>query len=148
MTDLREAPEQPPEQLERQGLRERVGEAGERVEEGVESAVEGVAEEVADHVPEPIRAPVRWTVRKLILVIGLSLVTAILIGVSATAYYVWNHTEWASHELTWRVNQVLREHSNLTLSVDGLRGNPLASVEVVHPQVTPRDGGLPLLEAR
>src|SRR5262245_26141240 len=139
MIDPRETTEPAPEEQEHQGLGERVGEAVERVEERVEHAVEGVAEEVAEHVPEPIRAPVRWTVRKLILVIGLSVVMAILIGVSATAYYVWNHTEWASHELTWRVNQLLRTSSNLELSVDGVRGNPLAAVEVIHPQVRFRD---------
>src|SRR5262249_18217753 len=98
------------EEPEHLGLGERVGEAVERVEEKVEHAVEEVAEGVAEHVPEPIRAPVRWTVRKLLLVGGLSLVAVVLIAIGATAYYVWNHTEWASHELTWRVNQVLREH--------------------------------------
>ena len=148
MTDPLEPPDKAPADPEHHGLGERVGDAVERVEERVEHAVEEVAQEVAEHVPEPIRAPVRWTVRKLMLVIGASLVAAILIGVSATAYYVWNHTEWAAHELTWRVNQVLHEHSDLALSVGGLRGNPLVSVEVVHPQVGSREGGAPLLEAR
>src|SRR2546426_669860 len=147
MTDPREQPEKTPPEEERHGLGERVGEAVERVEERVEHAVEGVAEGVAEHVPEPIRAPVRWTVRKLLLVIGLSVVALILIGVGVTAYYVWNHTEWASHELTWRVNQVLHEHSDLALSVEGVRGNPLHSVEVIHPQVKQHGFDTPLFEA-
>ena len=147
MTSPQEPAEQLPDDEPRVGLGERVGEAVERVEERVDAAVEGVAEEVAEHVPETIRAPVRWTVRKLLLVIGLSLVAVLLIGFGATMYYLWNHTEWASHELTWRVNQVLREHSDLALSVDGVQGNPLRSVRVVHPRVRLRDGGAPLFDA-
>jgi hypothetical protein len=81
-------------------------------------------------------------------VITLGLFAALLIGFVATAYYVWNHTGWASHELTWRVNQLLRTSSNLELSIDGVRGNPLAAVEVIHPQVRFRDGSGTLLEAR
>ena len=149
MTDPKDPSQDPaPEDAQRPGIGERMGDAVERVEERVEHAVEEVATEVAEHVPEPIRAPVRWTVRKLVLVIGLSLVIAVVLGVISTAYYVWNHTSWASHELTWRVNQVLRDHSDVTLSVDGLRGNPLAAVEVIHPRVRFLQGDATLLEAR
>jgi len=148
VTSPQEPAEHLPEEPERSGIGERVGEAVERVEERVESAVEGVAEEVAEHVPEQIRGQVRWTVRKLLLVGGLSLVAAILIAIGATAYYVWNHTEWASHELTWRVNRVLHEHSDLALTVQGVRGNPLRSVTVMHPQISLGDGSAALFGAQ
>ncbi len=128
---------------------ERVGEAVERAEQRVEHAAEEVAEELAEHVPEPIRGPLRWTVKRLVLVSGLAVALVVVVGAGIAAYYVWNHTQWAAHELTGRVNRVLTTRSDVELTVAGVRGNPLSAVEVVEPRVRFRgQGGPVLLEAR
>ncbi|NOT33976.1 MAG: hypothetical protein HOP12_07375 [Candidatus Eisenbacteria bacterium] len=123
---------------------ERVDHAVEAVEARVDEAIEGVVE----HVPAQARASVRWTVRKLVLlsVAGLSLL--LVLGGAGFVYYLWNHTEYASHELTGRVNELLRQRSDLVLELDGLSGNPLSTVTVVRPRVRYREGGgAPVLEA-
>src|SRR5262245_47110360 len=136
-----------PERLE--STVEAVGEAVGRVEHRVEHAAEEVAEEVAGHVPAPLKAPVRWTVKRLVLVIGLGVVLVVGLGVFASGYYAWNHTQWAAHELAERVNRILRQHSNVELSVGGVRGNPLSTVDVIEPRILWRDEpGAPILEAR
>jgi len=136
-----------PERLEH-GV-EAVGEAVGRVEHRVERAAEEVADEVAEHVPEGMRAPVRWTVKRLVLVISLAAALVVVVGIAASAYYVWNHTEWAAHEVTWRVNRLLTTRSDVSLSVGAVRGNPLSAVEVLEPRLHFRgEDGPPLLEAR
>jgi hypothetical protein len=129
-------------------LPERVEEMERKVEETVESAADKVAEGVAEHVPLAVREKVRWTVKRLFLVVGGAVVLAVVLAAGIFAYYVWNHTEWAAHELTGRVNSVLLERSDVKLSVRGLSGNPLSSVLVSEPRITFRDNGAVLLAAR
>lgn len=135
-----------PERIERgvEHTVERVGDAIGRVEH----AAEEMAEEVAGHVPVALRERVRWTVKRLLLVIGAAVAGAALVAAGISAYYVWNHTEWAAHELTGRVNSVLSSRSDVVLTVGAVRGNPLSSVEVLEPRVRFREGGAVLLEAR
>jgi translocation-and-assembly-module (TAM) inner membrane subunit TamB-like protein len=139
----------PAEHGEAHGLADRLEETVEHAVETVEHKVEEAAAEVAEHVPEPIRKPVRWTIHKLIL-LGLASFVALVVVVAAVGgWYVWNRTEWAAHELTGRVNRALIEHSDVELTVGGVRGNPLRAVTVFEPRVRFRDGGGPVVfEAR
>ncbi|MFI5369966.1 MAG: translocation/assembly module TamB domain-containing protein [Candidatus Eisenbacteria bacterium] len=114
---------------------ERVTRAEHALEEAVDEAIGGVVE----HVPEAARKPLRWTVRKIVLLVVIGAFVLAVLGTAGTAYYLWNHTSYAAHELTGRINAVLRERSDVELTLDGLRGNPLGTVTVVHPQVRFRD---------
>ena len=120
----------------------------EEIEHKVEDAADKVAEGVAEHVPVAARRAVYWTVKRLVFVIGGAVVLAAVLAAAIFAYYVWNHTEWAAHELTGRVNSVLLERSDVKLSLKGVSGNPLSSVLVSEPRVTFRDNGVVLLAAR
>ena len=131
------------------GLAEKLEHGVEQTVEIVEHAVERVdhaMEGVVEHVPETLREPVRWTVHKLVLVVVLSTIGFVFLVVAGAGYYLWNHTQWAARELTGRINQTLTSRSDVMLSVAGVRGNPLSTVEVLHPRVRFRDGPV-LLEA-
>jgi hypothetical protein len=116
----------------------------ERVEEKVEHALDPVVEQL----PKAARRPVRWAVAKLVLLAFSIVIGVVLLGVMAVGYYLWNHTEYASHELTGRLNRLLQERSDVELSLDGLRGNPLRTVTVLHPRIRYRQSNEPaVLEA-
>jgi TamB, inner membrane protein subunit of TAM complex len=158
-SEPRDEREDKPAELESEGLVRRLGErvedvvegAGERVtraEHAIEEAVDEALEGVVEHVPEAARKPLRWTVRKIVVLAVVGVLVVAVLATLGTAYYLWNHTSYAAHELTWRINALLRERSDVELTLDGLRGNPLGTVTVVHPQVRFRDRtGGPFLEA-
>lgn len=152
MTEPRKPPDDAPKDDDLvQKIGHTVGEAVEKVDEAVERVEAGVdraVEEVVEHVPPAARAPVRWTVRQILVVAILGAVLVVVAITAGVAYYLWNHTEFASHELTGRVNALLRERSNVQLELSGVSGNPLTTVVVHRPRVRFREGGgAPLLEA-
>lgn len=151
--DLRPDPELP--EPESEPLLERIGhqvegavETAEHQIEKVEETVEAALDPVVESLPRAAQKPVRWAVAKLVLLALATVIGVVLLGVLAVGYYMWNHTEFASHELTGRLNRLLQSKSDVELSLDGLRGNPLKTVTVVHPRIRYRGSSdAPLLEA-
>lgn len=107
----------------------------EEIEEKIEEAVE--------HVPEPVR----WTVGKLTRLILLLLAGLFVLGVTSAVLFFMNRTELVARELSLLLNRTLREHSDLTLDMRDIRGNPFTGFRAVEPRVRFPDGST-VLEAR
>jgi hypothetical protein len=106
--------------------------------------VEELQSEIA-HAVEHVPKPVRWTVRKLVLLVGASLVALVVIAIVSVLLYFGNRTEVLAHELVLLVNGTLAQRSDLALDFADVRGNPLREVRLVRARVRFRDDEGPVL---
>ena len=104
---------------------------------GVVDALREELEEVVEHVPQPVR----WTVGKLVRVALLSVLALVVLAVFSTALYLGNRTKLVASELALLINQSLREHSDLVLHLQDIKGNPFTGFRIVNPRVDYRSGG-------
>ncbi|MBI1799214.1 MAG: translocation/assembly module TamB domain-containing protein [Candidatus Eisenbacteria bacterium] len=96
---------------------------------------------MVEHVPQPVR----WTIGKLVRLTLLVLLGLIVVVVVSVGLYVMNRTEWVAQEIALVVNQALARHTDVSLAIQDIRGNPLAGFEIVEPKVEFREGDLPPL---
>ena len=111
--------------------------------QGVVETIEEVVEEVVEHVPQPVR----WTVGKLTRLVLLVLAGAVVLGITSAVLFFMNRTELVARELSLLLNRTLREHSDLTLDLRDIRGNPFTGFRAIEPRIRFADGTT-LLEAR
>jgi hypothetical protein len=110
---------------------------------GVVETLREELHEAVEHVPQPVR----WTVGKLVRVALLSFVILLVVLVASGLLYLANRTELVARELTLVLNHTLAQHSDLELTLQDVKGNPLTGFRVIEPRVRFRSDGAPVLEA-
>src|SRR5690348_2081167 len=103
---------------------------------GVVEAIREEIEEVVEHVPQPVR----WTVGKIVRFTLLALAALVVLAIVSAALYLGNRTELVAHELTLVLNQALARHTDVTLQIGDVKGNPLTGIRVLRPRVVFHDG--------
>ena len=149
--DPRPAPPETPEErsaLDPQRLVEGAREGVEHLVEEVREEVEELHEKIEDVVEEHLPRRVRWTAGRIAWLIVGSLIAALALAVGGGLFVVARNTAWLAGELTGLLNHSLAQHSNLTLEVHDLRGNPFKQVELIQPRLLLRGrAGRPILAA-
>ena len=109
--------------------------------------VHEIKEEI-EHAVEQVPPRVRWTIRKLVLIIGLSIVGFLLLVIVSALLYLGNRTQLVAKELTLILNNTLAQRSDVVLDIQDIRGNPFRRVRLMRPRVRFVDGeGPAVLEA-